>query len=192
MKAILPLVILLITTLAYSQPSESLSGRFDEMKGKAQTFKDYKVIKETTLDIFWKSVIDSLDKQQRAIAQASAEIQVLKNQVTQVEISAKRKEAEVAEIVFDSDHITVLGIPFHKAFFISLFFISLASLAGLLVLSFIRGQWLHKSMKDKAESMLILNSEFEEYKHRAVEKQMKLSRELQNERNRLSELLAHR
>ena len=184
-------IFLLISSTAFAQTSESLSARYGEMKEKSQTFKDYKVIKETTLDAFWASVADSIARKEQALVTAIGEIESVKNQIAQVQIEMKQKEAAVSEIVFDSEHITVLGISFHKAFFISLFFILSGSLIGLLALSFIRSQFLHKSAKEKAEAMLILNSEFEEYKHRAVEKQMKLSRELQNERNRLAELGTH-
>lgn len=190
---ILLCLLLLSATLAYGQPpSETLTARYGQMKSKAQTFKDYKVIKETTLDAFWTAVTDSLVQQQQKITQVNAEVEVLKNQIVQVEANAKRREAEVEEIVFDSDHITVAGIPFHKAFFLSIVFIAIASLVALLTLSFTRSQLLYRSLKEKSESMLVLNSEFEEYKHRAVEKQMKLSRELQNERNKVSELSSHR
>jgi hypothetical protein len=185
------LIILLISSASFAQTSESLTTRYKQMKEKSQTFKDYKVIKEVTLDAFWFSVADSIASKERAVAEASGEIETLKNQIIHVEANAKRREAEVEEIIFDSDHITVAGVSFHKAFFISIVFIVFASLVGLLVLSFTGGRLLYRSLKEKSESMLILNSEFEEYKHRAVEKQMKLSRELQDERNKVSELSAH-
>lgn len=184
-------ILLLLSSTALAQTSESLSTRYGQMKEKSQTFKDYKVIKETTLDAFWTAVADSIVRKEQALAAASEEIQVMKNQLAQMQIEIKQREAAVSDIVFDSEHITVLGISFHKAFFISLFFIVSGSLITLLALSFTRAQLLHKSVKEKSESMLVLNSEFEEYKHRAVEKQMKLSRELQNERNRLAELRLH-
>lgn len=188
----LVLFILLTSTASLAQPNDNLSDRYTQMKEKAQTFKDYKVIKQTTLDAFWKQVEDSLAKQQRELSQATAEISVLKNQLSQVEVSIQRREASVSEIIFDSDHITVAGIPFHKALFISIFFVSITIVSCLLILSLFRARLLQSNLKDKSETMLVLTSEFEEYKHRAVEKQMKLSRELQNERNRISELLSHR
>jgi hypothetical protein len=43
------------------------------------------------------------------------------------------------------------------------------------------------SMKERADAFTSLSNEFEEYKRKAMEKQTKLSRELQTERNRLSE-----
>lgn len=190
-KLLLPLLILLSLT-AYAQQAETLTGTFTGIKEKAQTFKDYKVIKEVTLDAFWKSVEDSLKKQRQVLAAANQEIGSLKNQITQLNVTMQQKEASVAEIIFDSEHIAVLGIPFHKALFISIFFIAVAALAALLVASITRSQLLSRSLKDKAEGLLILSSEYEEYKHRAVDKQMKLSRELQNERNKLAEIRTNR
>lgn len=186
-KLLLPLI-LLLSLQTYAQQPETLTGTFRGMKEKAQTFKDYKVIKEVTLDAFWKSVEDSLAKQRQGLVMANQEITSLKNQITQLNVTMQQKEASVAEIVFDSDHITVMGIAFHKGVFISIFFIALAALVALLLVSITRSQLLSRSLKEKAEGLLILSSEYEEYKHRAVDKQMKLSRELQNERNKLAEI----
>jgi hypothetical protein len=43
-------------------------------------------------------------------------------------------------------------------------------------------------VKEKTESFDRITHELEEYKHNALEKQVKLSRELQNERNRIQEM----
>jgi hypothetical protein len=44
------------------------------------------------------------------------------------------------------------------------------------------------SLSERNLAVKTLSSEFEEYKHRAMDKQIKLSRELQDERNRLNAL----
>lgn len=59
--------------------------------------------------------------------------------------------------------------------------------AGL-VLLITRMQQLNLAMSEKSEMLSIISSEYEDYKRRSLEKQMKLSRELQSERNRLMEL----
>ncbi|HRG08803.1 MAG TPA: hypothetical protein PLJ08_09515, partial [Cyclobacteriaceae bacterium] len=51
-----------------------------------------------------------------------------------------------------------------------------------------RLKMLQASVKDKAQVADSLTHEFEEYKRKALERQTKLSRELQNERNKLVEL----
>ncbi len=182
------LLLTLSTFFVQAQDAETLTQRFNKIKDNSQTFKDYKVIKQVTLESFWKSVEDTLSKQRNLIQTNTAEIKAFKQKMDLLKQEIEARESAVAEIEFDSTHITVLGISFHKAVFISIFFIVIGALTVLFVLSFTRSQLLYRSIKEKAADMLVLNSEFEEYKHRAVEKQMKLSRELQDERNRLAEL----
>ncbi len=47
---------------------------------------------------------------------------------------------------------------------------------------------LDKSIREKTLTINMVSNEYEEYKKKAMEKQTKLSRELQDERNRLREL----
>lgn len=175
-----------------AQEAGTITQRFNTLKDKAQTYKDYKVIKRSTLDEFWQSVEDSLAKQRKAIVAQQVEISSFNARMDQLKLDIAKREEAVAEIEYDSEHITVMGASLHKATFISVFFISLAALGTLLVLAFIRSQYLSSSLKEKAEAMLILSSEFEEYKHRSLEKQMKLSRELQDVRNKQAEARPNR
>jgi hypothetical protein len=187
MKSPLSILLLLLVAQLVSAQTE-LTVRYRQLKDKSQTFKDYKVIKETTLDAFWKSVEDTLAKNSSALMAREQEIQKVKRNIALTESEMERREAAVEEITFDSTHITVVGIPFHKGVFISATLIVVGGLAFLFVASVVQSRVVYKLLKEKAETLLVLNSEFEEYKHRAVEKQMKLSRELQNERNALAEL----
>lgn len=182
------LLFLLATLTMQAQDTETLTQRFHKIKDNSQTFKDYKVIKQVTLEGFWNSVEDTLAKQRSIISSNTAEIKDFNRKMDLLKQEIEAREKAVAEIEFDSNHITVLGISFHKASFISIFFIALAGLGTLLAISFTRSQLLYRTVREKSADMLVLNSEFEEYKHRAVEKQMKLSRELQDERNKLAEL----
>ena len=47
---------------------------------------------------------------------------------------------------------------------------------------------MRKNLAEKVELVNSVSAEYEEYKRRAMDKQTKLSRELQNERNKLQEL----
>jgi len=47
---------------------------------------------------------------------------------------------------------------------------------------------MYSAIKEKIDLVNATTFEFEEYKHKALDKQTKLSRELQNERNKLMEM----
>jgi len=196
MKAVSILSILIMLTGALlAQPAVKaiedkdldLKERYEVMKSGSQTYEDYKVIKGFILDGFWKITLDSISKQQAMLQDANIEIASLKNQILAIQSDLKAQQASVEGITFESNHISVLGIPFGKGTFI---FLAAAVIAGLALTLFVmlgRMRILNSGMKEKTLIAHTLTQEFEEYKRKALEKQTKLSRELQNERNKISE-----
>jgi uncharacterized protein YoxC len=170
------------------QGTYTLRDRFHIMKTKSQTYQNYKVIKESVLDGIWRIVQDSLRGKQTTINQANQQIASLKADVKKVEDAMKQKDAAVQGVVHDSTHINALGIDFSKGFFIGLTGIIIAALVGSLVFVLARMKVLDKSIKEKALTISLVSNEYDEYKKKAMDKQTKLSRELQDERNRLQEL----
>lgn len=164
-----------------------LDKRYVLMKDGSQTYQNYKVIKENILDGFWKMTSDSLTDQKQKLATANAEIVAMKTRVKLAMDSINIQKASMAEVIYDSTHITVLGIPFSKAVFL----IAVASLVGALAFFLFgllgRMKMLNSLVKEKALIATSITNEFEEFKKRAMEKQTKLSRELQNERNKIFE-----
>jgi hypothetical protein len=193
-KTIFIFFCLIISQIAYAQssaseiltqPDLSLRERFLLMKSKSQTYQDYKVIKETVLDGVIKIIQDSLQAKDAALRDVKADVSRLKEELNQVNIVLKQKEQSMTDIVYASTHITVLGIDFQKQSFLTL--IVILFLALLLVVGFFsaRLKMFHSSMREKAELLEITTREYEEYKRKALDKQTKLSRELQDERNKL-------
>jgi hypothetical protein len=171
-----------------NEQSLKLNERYLQMKAKSQTYGDYKVIKETTLDAFWKTTTDSVKKAKSLLTEAGESNTLLQAQLTNALVEMKQKDQTIEELTHAGTHINVLGLDLHKAVFVSF---ALLTIIGLLVvLGLISGRlkMIYHAMKDKMETVTILSQEFETYKRKALEKQMKLSRELQDERNRLLEL----
>jgi Skp family chaperone for outer membrane proteins len=81
----------------------------------------------------------------------------------------------------------VLGIPFLKSIFILLVAAIIAGLAFLISLVFARMKIANSLVKEKTLIADSIAHEFEEFKKRSMEKHTKLSRELQNERNKWQE-----
>ena len=175
------------------QESEALVGqlplneRYQLLKAKSQNYKDYKVIRENVLDDFWKIVRDSVAAKQSSIRSREQNIKKLNETLSSTQASLKEKENSMAATVYDSSHISVLGIDFSKGVFITIVAVIVGALILLLMLISGRLKMVHSSMKERADAFTSLSNEFEEYKRKAMEKQTKLSRELQNERNKLSE-----
>lgn len=166
-------------------PDQTVKERFQLMKTKSQTYQDYKVIKEYVLDGVLKIIQDSLQAKDNALRSVKADVNRLKEELNQVNLVLKQKDQSMAEIVHASTHITVIGIDFQKKSFLTLVVLLLVAL--LLVVAFFaaRLKMFHTVMREKSELLDIVSKEYEDYKRKALEKQTKLSRELQDERNKL-------
>jgi hypothetical protein len=194
MKYFAALVFILCAGIANGQQeSEALEGkyplndRYQLLKSKSQNYKEYKVIRESVLDNFWKIVRDSVAAKEAAIGTRDQNIKRLNTELSSTQATLKEKENSMEQVVHASTHISVLGIDFSKGVFITTVMIIIAVLILLALLMSGRLKMVHSSMKERMDAFNSLNNEFEEYKRKAMEKQTKLSRELQNERNKLSE-----
>lgn len=169
-----------------AQENYTLRERYGILKSKSQTFKDYKVIKESALDGVWKIIQDSIATKEANLDKARQNINTLNGELSQTKLALKEKEDSMAETLHASTHINVIGIDFSKGTFLTitgLVFIGLI----LLTLSVLgRMKLLSKTVQERKLAVNMITHEYEEYKRKAMEKQTKLSRELQDERNKQS------
>ncbi|NJM25657.1 MAG: hypothetical protein HC859_09360 [Bacteroidia bacterium] len=196
MKNLLVFVWLMVPVMAMAQSTSvaleaenlTLKERYYFMKEKSQTFKDYKVIKENVLDGVWKIVQDSIAADKAQYKEAQASIAKLESDLSATQTALKEKEQSMQEVEFASTHITVLGIDFAKGAFNTIVAILVLGLVGVIGLLVARMKVVRSSYSEKRDSFNQLTADYEEYKRKALDKQMKLSRELQDERNKLAEL----
>src|SRR5687768_16583265 len=163
----------------------SLKERVLYIKSKSQSYGVYKVVKETTMDGVWKMAQDTMAAKEASIQRTQQNINKLKGELANSMQALKDKEKSIEQIQHASTHINVIGIDFNKGTFITTVAIIIASLLVLLGLFFGRMKLQNNSLSERNLAVSALTHEFEEYKQRAMERQTKLSRELQDERNKL-------
>ncbi len=176
-------------TLALEAKDHSLTERYQLMKSNSQTFQDYKVIKEFVLDGVWKIVVDSVKKQQLLLKQSIEHVSRLEASLKSVELTLKKERESASEVVFDSTHLSLLGIDFNKSTFLALVSFIFAGCVILISLTIGRMKIMRIRMKEKILTADLINNEYEEFKRKTLDKQTKLSRELQTERNKIEELM---
>lgn len=173
---------------ALERDNQTLRERYLVLKNKSQTYQDYKVIKENILEGYWRIIQDSLEHKQSLMREARAEIANLNKQLDENKAALKAKEDSMQDILHASTHITVLGIDFDKGFFAGLMGVVILLLGLVIAVIYYTMKMMRRNLAEKVELMNSISAEYEDYKRRAMEKQTKLSRELQNERNKLMEL----
>jgi F0F1-type ATP synthase membrane subunit b/b' len=173
---------------ALERDNQTLRERYLVMKNKSQNYQEYKVIKENILDGMWKIVQDSMNVKQASIREGLGEINKLKQELQQNIGALKTKEESMQDVLYASTHISVMGIDFDKGVFAAIVGILVLLLGLVIAVIYYTLKMMRKNLSEKIELMNSISSEYEDYKRRAMDKQTKLSRELQNERNKLQEL----
>lgn len=167
---------------------QTLRQQYATLKSDLEVINGFRMVKLYEMDQFWRIIEDSLKDKRAAISagvllakQQAAEIETLKTQVA-------KTEGEKEELVSGVTNLKAYGMTFSKGGFVTFatsVIIGLIILAGVL---FVIGRMAFKSSRESKKVSDEVYKEFEDYKHQAVEKNIKLSRELQNMKNRMAEL----
>jgi hypothetical protein len=162
----------------------TLAERYALLKSKSQSYGEYKAVKESDLDGFWKTMRDSLHAGKGAWEKSNTAIAILNARLDSMRLAIQLNNESVQEIRHDSRHISILGISFPKALFKAIVLVSIVILTMSLITVAGRMKFMQQSLLTKTEEFEHLVQEYAEYKHKAMEKQTKLARDLQTELNK--------
>lgn len=185
MKSILFTIALFSFGITFSQ---GINEQYNNLMTSSETFKDYKVIKINELDSFWKNIMDSVNQQKQSIASLNNEVAGQNNKLSKQSAEIESLKNRISELEEQTSSIEVIGISIDKTLFKTL----ILSISIILVatIGFLLFQLKDKLVlaKNKVKDYESLESKYEEFRRSALEKQMKLRRDLQTERNRLEEI----
>jgi len=191
LKFITLLIISVSTNVWAQQPGTSLSKQYEDVVAKAGSYQGFKEIKENKLEFLWKSISDSLQKERQLLKEAQA--QLLKNGQTAnkskaglatAQLELEKSEARVNQVSF-------LGIYLEKNNYNLIMWGLVIILAACLAIAVYLTR---KSVKEAHYRIGLFNDlseEFQRHKTNSNEREKKLARELQTERNKMAEFSGH-
>ena len=166
----------------------TLQEQFIYLKEESNTYKDKKIIRETELNQFWTNVRDSLAQVHRQLARTENNINAQEAEIDTLNARLESQRQMVEESEHASTHISVMGIDILKSNFLSFFWIT-ASVLTLLLLGALYQYRHSKMVTSKTQyNLRAIQRELEDFRKKSLEKERKLRRELQTERNRVEEL----
>lgn len=166
-----------------AHPSPLLIEQYRQLQERVQVIEGFRMVRMMDVEQLWKAVNDSLRLHHGLRQKLTDEVAALRDSLAGLDHrleAAKQREATLAASV---QSITILGMEFDKGFY------RLLSLGIILALLLVIGALLAlgrlnmKAVKETRSMYQELCHEFDRYRHDAVERQIKLSRELQNYRN---------
>ncbi|MES2829599.1 MAG: hypothetical protein V4687_15670 [Bacteroidota bacterium] len=166
----------------------SLQGQYQLLLAKSKTINGYKLINPYRLSQFFQSVKDTLRTERKGLSAANQKITGLEKGVTNLKTEISGTETSLAATNAKMDEISFLGISFSKSNYNMLVWAIIILLALLLTFVVIRSTKNVNEAKYRSGLYEEISQEYQTYKTKANEKEKKLARELQDERNKLEEL----
>jgi len=186
--------LLFFPSISYAQSEDETTGEqnlkshFQEMLDNSESYTEYKVIKRTKLSQYSRAVQDSLRVNRTEIGDLKNQVSDQKSQISNLSNRITELEAQLAESEELRESLSFLGLNLNKATYHTIVWLIIATLGVFGVFaysSFMRSKKITSKTKKEYK---ILEVEYEEHKKKSHEKQIKMGRELQTERNKVEEL----
>lgn len=174
--------------------SGTLSEQFENMKSISTTYRspnnnqNYKVVKVSRLDEFFRNVRDSLQKNDGIMAEKTETIEKQETRISTLETQLGEQEKAVTDSEYDTRHIEVLGMDIEKGSYKTMNWVIILALIIILAFFLYKYKESNKVAVQKKSEYDTLEENFNVFKQNARDKEIKLKRELQTELNRNEEL----
>lgn len=186
-------IIIFLPILVYSQDevsevNQSISGYYKYLYENSETYTTYKVFKISSINTLMTKVQDTLRVYKQNIADGKTKIADLNNNIENLNQKIQELDNELKQTQKVAGSISFLGLLISKATYNIILWGIIGGLVVLLVVAYGSHTRSLKLYTIARKEFTDLNEEFEEYRKTSQENKVKLGRELQTERNKVSEL----
>jgi hypothetical protein len=162
---------------------KSLNGQYQYVLSKTYHYQ------QPMIAALWKNINDSLSATKRTLKEVQAKLNTQNQSISSLQSDVKTKEQSITESNSRRDQISLLGIYMTKTAY-NLLMWGLVIVFGLgLLIVILRTGGATREAKYRTKLYDEVSEEFQAYKVKANEKEKKLARELQTERNKVDELM---
>jgi len=194
MKQLLALIIVFFTySIHFSQVTEikqtidtpkSIEDQFDFIFNKSNNYTQFKVVKRDWLIKLKKQALDSLKNIETELKKAELKIADQQNSIVKSEKSLGEVEQKLLSVTNEKDAMPFLGIPMTKNSYTIMTWsivLLLLSFLSFFIYKFNRSNTI---TKEAQKNLKELEFEFEDHRRRALEREQKVMRKLQDELNK--------
>lgn len=167
-----------------SQGGPTIESQFNYVFEKSSRYEAYKVIKITWLNKLRSNVSDSMEVLRKELIATQQSVATQKDEMNALKTVLKNTEDELASVNAEKESIHFLGIPLKKATYKNIMWGISGGLFVLLLFYIFRFKRSHIITSQIKKTLSEIQEGFDAYKKRAMEKEQKLARELQNELNK--------
>lgn len=178
------LALFCMATASYSQTTNPIDEEFSELIESSNNFKGYKVVDFGELTSLQNRTEDYIGELKNEITANEVSLQAQKETIKKLKADLANTENQLVEVTAEKDAISFLGMPLNKATYSTVMW----GIIGILILTVAFLLYRFKSSNTKTresrKKLLETEKEFEAYRVKALEKEQRMGRMLQDERNK--------
>lgn len=164
--------------------SNAIGNQFNYILEKSESYKDLKVVKTKWIQNLKSDVLNSVSRMEEELGSSKAAYEAQTELVDSLKEKLNAANSQLREYANSGPMIAFLGIEFKKSVFNSLLvFILLSSVVSVVFFAY---QFKKMSCQTNHSKSILdeLEQEYQEYKRKAIEREQKISRQLQDEINK--------
>ncbi|MGB3617166.1 MAG: hypothetical protein WBA12_03550 [Catalinimonas sp.] len=166
----------------------ALQEQYTSLRDGSNSYQDYKVIKRVQLDAFWRTVTDSLEERRAQIATAQAQIEGHAAEVSGLQTQIVEQTERITTLEYEKERFSWMGLDVLKDTYSTAVWGLIGILFITALFALFRYRQSHRLIAGSRRDYDQLRAELEDFRRRTHEREVRIKRELQTERNRVEEL----
>lgn len=162
----------------------TIEGQFDELVDKSGNWEKFKLVKKESIYTFKKSLLDSLSGQKTLLREKLDTISAQSSRIKELNLNIQNLQNELDKEKNRNDSIDFLGITIEKGVYSIIVWGIIVVLAIFLVVFISRFTSSNSITRGALKDLEDLQNEYEEYRTKAIEREQKVRRQLQDEINK--------
>jgi len=184
------MAVLFITSNIYGQTANklkdtvSVKSQFEYLINESNSLQDYKVVRTAWLLKLKSNVLDTVSASKKRIFDNSATMNSQKMIIDSLNTKLSEAETTISNLIAEKESISLFGVQFDKSVFKTMFFLIVLVLIGALLFFITKFKQSNSITTHCKLSLKQAEEEFAIYKEKALEREQKAMRRLQDELNK--------
>ena len=167
-----------------SSDSSSINSQFQDIIENSNNYQDYKVVKQIRLEQLQKSTVEEINNLNDEIEETNATIQQQKNEIQTLKNNLAETKTALENATQEKDDIIFLGFATEKNTYQTIMWLLLIILVLILVFFIYKYKSSNTQTKEAQKRLAEAEADYDDFRQKSLEKQQKLGRMLQDEKNK--------
>lgn len=171
-----------------STEDNSINNQFDEVIESSNNYQDYKVVKRYKLIQLQKNTVQKIDALKEEIVASNKTIEEQQTTIQNLKSELNNTQNTLDKVTEEKDQISFFGIATDKGTYQTIMWVIVFALILILLFFIYKYRQSNVLTKEAKKNLAENEAEFDDYRKRALEKQQKLGRQLQDEKNKQNKI----